>query len=178
MSIRDLEGTRYTDALEQAITGAFPASALILEVTESARLNDAGGALASLRAVRDLGARVALDGFGTGHASLLNLTRLSVDLLKIPRPFLQDIGRDGGDRPDLLGGIVALARHLGVMTVAQGIERPDQRARLVELGCELGQGFLLSRPLEAARAQELLHAQRLRAEGLHADRGSRSAPRP
>ena len=156
VSMRELQIPEYAAAVEQAIR-SFPPSALILEVTESARMEDTPNVLASLRKIRDLGVRVALDDFGTGYSSLLNLAHLPIDLLKIPRPFLPARPDDAGAR-GLLAGIVGIGHHLGLTTVAEGIELPEQHALLIELGCDLGQGYLLGRPADAAHTTELLRA--------------------
>src|ERR1017187_8554566 len=156
VSVAELQTAGYTAAAEQAIAGAFPPSALIFELTETARLQDARGAMATLHSIKDLGSRVALDDFGTGYSSLLNLSHIPVDLLKIPRPFIEAAGRGGHDTSSLLAGILGLGRHLGLMTVGEGIERPQEHALLVDLGCDLGQGFLLGRPLDAVHTTELL----------------------
>ena len=116
--------------------------------------------LASLHAVKELGVRLALDDFGTGYSTLLNLSQLPVDLLKIAKPFLDAIERDERNPPGLLAGIIGLGRHLGLMTVAEGIERPEQRDVLIGIGCDFGQGYLLGRPLDAAAAAKLLSAER------------------
>ncbi len=155
-SMRDLQQPGFPQHVERAIAGRFPASALILEVTESARLADAPGALASLHAVKELGVRVALDDFGTGYSSLLSLSQLPVDLLKVARPFLHGLGAGEPKGRGLLAGMVALGRHLGLITIAEGIETADQHALLVDLGCDLGQGYLLGRPGDAAAATELV----------------------
>ncbi|HET8979927.1 MAG TPA: EAL domain-containing protein [Solirubrobacteraceae bacterium] len=155
-SMRDLQQPGFAETVERAIGGGFPPSALILEVTESARLEDAPGALASLHSVKELGVRVALDDFGTGYSSLLSLSQLPVDLLKVARPFLQASGATVPKAKGLLAGMVALGRHLGLMTVAEGIETTEQHELLVELGCDLGQGFLLGRPSDASGAAELV----------------------
>jgi EAL domain-containing protein (putative c-di-GMP-specific phosphodiesterase class I) len=156
-SMPDLQQPDFVAHVERAIDGGFPPSALVLEVTESARLEDAPGALASLHAVKELGVRVALDDFGTGYSSLLSLSQLPVDLLKIARPFLQALGPGEPKADGLLAGMVALGRHLGLMTVAEGIETTEQHELLVDLGCDLGQGYLLGRPLDADGASQLVH---------------------
>ena len=172
VSMRELQQPGYAAGLERAIGGGFPSSALILEVTESARMDDATGALASLHAARELGVRVALDDFGTGYSSLLNLAHLPVDMLKIPCPFLE--GAPAESRASgLLAGIVGVGRHLGLTTVAEGIERPQQHRLLVRLGCDLGQGYLLGRPCDAARTTLLLEADR---RGGPSDRDRRDDP--
>jgi diguanylate cyclase (GGDEF)-like protein len=155
-SMRDLQQPDFPDHVERAIAGRFPPSALIVEVTESARLEDAPGALASLHAAKELGVRVALDDFGTGYSSLLSLSQLPVDLLKVARPFLHAVGAGEPKANGLLAGMVALGRHLGLMTIAEGIETADQHEFLVALGCDLGQGYLLGRPGDTAEAAQLV----------------------
>jgi len=159
-AMRELQQPDYAVTVERAIGGAFPPSALVIEVTESARLEDAPSALRTLHAVKELGIRTALDDFGTGYATLLNLSHLPVDVLKVAKPFVDAVGGTDRNPSGLLAGILGLGRHLGLTTVAEGIERPDQRMLLVELGCDLGQGYLLSRPLDAAGADELLAGER------------------
>ena len=160
-AMRELQRTDYAATVEHAIAGRFPSAALVIEVTESARLQDAPTAVASLHALKELGARTALDDFGTGYSTLLNLSHLPVDVIKVAKPFVDAVGGPGRDPAGLLAGILSLGRHLGLITVAEGIERPDQRELLVELGCDLGQGYLLGRPLDATAAGELLAAERL-----------------
>jgi diguanylate cyclase (GGDEF)-like protein len=156
VSMRELREPGYAAAVQEAIGGAFPASALILEIIDSAPLTDAPGTLASLRAVKELGVRVALDDFGTGYSTLLSLAKLPVDLLKVAGAFLEATDAEGGKPADLLAGILGLGRHLGLTTIAKGIERPEQRDLLIDLGFELGQGYLLSPPLTAEDARALL----------------------
>lgn len=158
VSIRELALPGYALAVDAAIDGAFPPSALILDVSERAPLQDTPRVVESLHAVRQLGVRVALDDFGTGHASLLNLSRIPVDVLKIAKPFLDAIDADQRHAP-LLAAVIAVGRRLDLLTIAGGIERPDQHARIAELGCDLGQGYLLGRPLDATTATQLLRQQ-------------------
>ena len=155
-SMRDLQQPGFAGALEQAIGDAFPPSALILEVTESARLQDAPGALAALHTVKELGVRIALDDFGTGYSSLLSLSQLPIDILKIARPFLQASGPEAVKATGLLAGMIGLGRHLGLLTVAEGIETAEQRELLEAAGCDVGQGFLLGRPAAHAATTRLL----------------------
>ena len=155
-SMRDLQQPGFVASLEEAIGGAFPPSALILEVTESAALQDAPGALAALHEVKELGVRIALDDFGTGYSSLLSLAQLPIDILKIARPFLQASGPGAAKATGLLAGMIGLGRHLGLLTVTEGIETPEQRELLTAAGCDVGQGFLLGRPGDAAAITRLL----------------------
>jgi diguanylate cyclase (GGDEF)-like protein len=158
VATRELQQPGYAESVRAAIHGAFPPSALILEVTHREPLDNAAGVRKSLHAIKQLGVRIALDEFGTGHSTLLNLSQLPVDLLKIAKPFLDDVGRDVGNPAGLLAGIIALGRHLGLTTVAVGIERADQRDLLIELGCDLSQGYLVGRPVDAVSAERLLSA--------------------
>jgi EAL domain-containing protein (putative c-di-GMP-specific phosphodiesterase class I) len=98
---------------------------------------------------------LAIDDFGTGYSSLRYLRRLPLDVMKIEKSFVDGIGRVG-EEPDLLRAIVDLAEIFGLRVVAEGIERPEQRERLLELGCQLGQGHLLGEPLDAAATDALL----------------------
>jgi EAL domain-containing protein (putative c-di-GMP-specific phosphodiesterase class I) len=135
------------EAVEGALaeTGLAP-SRLVLELTESVLAADQVGAEDVLEAVRALGVRVALDDFGTGYSSLAALRELPVDMLKVPKPFVDGGGRHQHDRA-LLSMMVQLGTLFGLDVVAEGIERPDQFALLRELGCEYGQGYLLGRPV-------------------------------
>jgi diguanylate cyclase (GGDEF)-like protein len=161
VSTRELQQPDYARIVEGAIAGAFPPSALILEVTERQPLEDVPGVLETLHAVKALGVRIALDDFGTGYCTLINLSHLPVDVLKVAKPFLDAVDED--EHPErnprgLLAGTIALGRHLGLTTVAEGIERRQQRDLLIDLGCDLGQGYHLGRPLDTATATGLLTA--------------------
>jgi diguanylate cyclase (GGDEF)-like protein len=131
--------------------------ALTLEVTETVLMDDLDLASASRRLsdLKRLGIEIAVDDFGVGHASLRYLKRLPLDILKIARPFVDEIERPE-PRPRMLQAILELSEVFGLRPVAEGIERPEQRERLLELGCELGQGHLLARPLTAAAADAVL----------------------
>jgi diguanylate cyclase (GGDEF)-like protein len=140
-----------TRALIDAVDAALAESSLaperlVLELTETTLSVDAPVTLEVLVALRERGVRIALDDFGTGYSSLAALRELPVDVLKIPKPFLDGRGRPDHERA-LLAMLVGLGPLLGLQVVAEGIEREEQRALLGELGCELGQGYLLGRPV-------------------------------
>ena len=128
------------DVLES--TGLDPAR-LVLELSERAL---AAAPLEGLAALRTIGVRIAFDDFGSGRHGVELLRERPVDMLKLARPFVDGAGRAGHDRA-VLGMIVQLAAMFDLRVVAQGIEREDQREALAALGCELGQGYLLGRPL-------------------------------
>jgi EAL domain-containing protein (putative c-di-GMP-specific phosphodiesterase class I) len=158
VSVRQLDDPGFTALVGDVLrrTGLDPAK-LVLEVTESVLADPAGGAAAALETLRGLNVRVALDDFGTGYSSLGYLRQLPVDILKIDRSF---VSGENANRPGdlLLEAIVALAQRLGLDVIPEGIEEPDQLARLQGLGCRTGQGFLLARPMPAAAIGQLLAA--------------------
>ncbi|WP_336922502.1 putative bifunctional diguanylate cyclase/phosphodiesterase [Aquipuribacter sp. SD81] len=128
----------------------LPADVLCLEVTESALVADPATTRQVLRGLRQAGVAVAIDDFGTGYSSLAHLRRLPVDHLKIDRSFVTGLLETGGAPEDgdggaLAGAVVSLARALGLSTVAEGVERPEQAAALRALGCTYAQGWLWAR---------------------------------
>ena len=127
---------------------------LILEVTESALMNDPQMATASLHALRRLGVSLAVDDFGTGYSSLVYLKQFPIDILKIDKAFTDDVAV----RPEssLAGAIVQLAIGLGLTPIAEGVECAEQVEALASLGCDLAQGFHLGRPVDAAATRQLL----------------------
>src|SRR4029079_3391158 len=128
---------------------------LTLEITESVLMQHTSSTIETLSALRGHGVRLAIDDFGTGYSSLSYLDRFSVDVLKIDRTFIDGFGADR-EGPVLVRAIIELAQALGLQVVAEGIERVDQLAPLRALGCELGQGYLFSRPMEADALSGLL----------------------
>jgi diguanylate cyclase len=118
-------------------------SALILELTESAKLAESGPGQATLRELQHMGVRIALDDFGTGFASLALLRSFPFDYMKIDRSFVTV--QSEADR-DVLRSLVQLGHSLGMMVIAEGIEEPAVLEQLRELGCDVAQGYLLGRP--------------------------------
>jgi len=139
------------DALEES--GLDPAS-LTLEITESVMMTDTDHAIARLQELKAMGVRLAMDDFGTGYSSLSHLSRMPIDVLKMDRSFLRE-GATASDS-DLATAVVALGSTLGLDVVAEGIELPEQWDGLRELGCDLGQGFLFARPMDAQGATDFL----------------------
>jgi EAL domain-containing protein (putative c-di-GMP-specific phosphodiesterase class I) len=147
VNLAALSAGTVRDVLES--TGLDPAR-LVLELSERAL---AAAPAEGIAALRTIGVRIAFDDFGTGRHAVELLRERPVDILKIARPFVDGAGRAGHDR-SVLSMVVQLGTVFGLEVVAQGIEREDQRDALAELGCELGQGYLIGRPLplEAAVA--------------------------
>ena len=134
---------------------ALPASSLELEITESTIMHSTAHTLDALHDLTALGVRVSLDDFGTGYSSLAYLHRFPVHKLKIDQSFVRDIGTDRADAA-LVGTMVALARQLKLASVAEGVETEEQLGYLLGIGCESGQGYLFSPPLDAEALTPLL----------------------
>ena len=129
---------------------------LVLEVTESALLDDGETTSDNITRLKAAGVRLALDDFGTGYSSLSHLRRYPIDQLKIDRSFVAGIDDDGHGERALVRSIIRLAGALDLETVAEGIEKPEQVARLRALGASFGQGYHFARPMEAAAMTRLL----------------------
>ncbi|HWG76697.1 MAG TPA: EAL domain-containing protein [Steroidobacteraceae bacterium] len=146
----------------EALTRAHDMSPALLqlELTESTmferRESRGGGArLDAITQLRELGVSIAIDDFGTGYSSLGYLKRWHVDYLKIDRSFVRDLVTDMSDLA-IVGAIIAMARHLNIKTVAEGIEGWQQLEKLRQLGCGLAQGYLFAKPAPASHCRRLL----------------------
>jgi diguanylate cyclase (GGDEF)-like protein/PAS domain S-box-containing protein len=129
-----------------------PASALCLEVTETAVLSDPIRVADRLAELRTLGVRIAFDDFGTGYSSLRHLSQLPVDVIKLDRTFVTGLNRPEGRRDRaILIAVTTAARELGISVVAEGVEDNEQLAELHRAGCSFAQGFLFSEPHPAGR---------------------------
>ncbi|MDO9335759.1 MAG: bifunctional diguanylate cyclase/phosphodiesterase [Caulobacter sp.] len=130
--------------------------ALKLEITESDIMRDPEGAAVVLKALRDAGAGLALDDFGTGFSSLSYLTRLPFDTLKIDRYFVRTMGANPGSAK-IVQSVVKLGQDLNLEVVAEGVENALMAGRLLELGCDYGQGFGYAPPLSPQEAEVYLN---------------------
>ncbi len=135
----------------------LPASCLKLEITESVIMRDTNATIRTLWELKDLGLQLAVDDFGTGYSSLSYLKRLSIDVLKIDRSFVGGIGQSQEDTA-IVHAIMALAKSLNLKVTGEGIETAEQAALLGEWGCDRGQGYLFSKPLDSQTAGALLGA--------------------
>jgi diguanylate cyclase (GGDEF)-like protein/PAS domain S-box-containing protein len=120
-------------------------SRLCLEITETALIGEAGDVQETLAALSAIGVRIALDDFGTGYSTLAHLQRLRVDILKIDRRFVEQVGRSARDR-EIVAAVTAMSHALGMTVVGEGIETSCQLETLAGLHCEEGQGFFFGRP--------------------------------
>jgi len=141
-------------ANEVAAHGLRP-DRFVLEVTETLLTAEAERAVAGLERLHEAGFHVALDDFGTGYSSLSSLQALPVNMLKIPKPFIDEVAGDPRQGA-IARASIGLASALGLIVVAEGIERPEQVTALRDLHCDLVQGFLFSRPV---RSEALLESR-------------------
>jgi EAL domain-containing protein (putative c-di-GMP-specific phosphodiesterase class I) len=131
-------------------------SRLVLELTETAALDDLDRIAAALQEIRNMGVGWAIDDFGTGYCSLTYLSRLPVDTVKIDKSFVQSTAAADDS---IVGAIIAMAHGLGMTVIAEGVELPEQLSGLAARGCDLVQGFLLGRPVPADEFEALVRAQ-------------------
>ncbi len=136
------------DALSQA---QLSPAELTLEVTESVLMDGIENAVSTLNELRNLGVTLSIDDFGTGYSSLNYLATLPIDALKVDRSFIERMG-NAGDGNEIVSAIFKLGAALSKQVFAEGIETGEQLRQLQTLGCEFGQGYLLSRPVDAERA--------------------------
>jgi EAL domain-containing protein (putative c-di-GMP-specific phosphodiesterase class I) len=129
---------------------------MTVEITESTAMTDPERTRIVLNRLHDAGIRLAIDDFGTGYSSLARLRQMPVDVLKIDRTFVRGVDSDP-QNASMVSAMVALASNLGMATIAEGIETPEELRALVERDCQLGQGFLFSRPVPGG---EILAAHR------------------
>jgi diguanylate cyclase (GGDEF)-like protein/PAS domain S-box-containing protein len=154
VQFRDPERLRNAvrDALRQH---AYPADGLELEITERQIMHDPGSSIATMNALSDLGVVMALDDFGTGYSSLSYLRQFPLDKLKIDRSFTNQIDRDRAGHA-IVRAVAELGHNLGMVVVAEGIEREAQVAPLLACSCAEAQGFLFGRPMPAREFEEQL----------------------
>jgi diguanylate cyclase len=154
VSVRQLLDPQFGERVERILAEeGFPTERLVLEITESTALTDSPAISAAINRLKAMGVRLALDDFGTGYSSLAVAHGFPLDFLKIDKVFIQSADRS------LARAIVAIAQSLGLRTVAEGIETEQQRIESLEIGCDLGQGYAFSEPLERQQLREWLAAQ-------------------
>ena len=156
VSARQFRDPGFVDSVKRALRASrLPPEALLLELTESILFTDNERSREELEELKEIGVRLAVDDFGTGYSSLSYLLDLPIDVLKIDKTFVTGIA-SSWRRYALVEGIIRLARTLQVEVIAEGIETPTERELLAEMGCEFGQGYLLSVPVNADQAEAML----------------------
>lgn len=167
VSAKQLASGKLVRAVEDALERAgLPASRLEIEITESVLMTDASDCVATLHRLRELGARVSMDDFGTGYSSLSYLRSFPFDKIKIDQSFVRqgDAARNDG----IVRAITAIGRHLGMATIAEGVETEEQWASISASGCGAAQGYLVSRPVPADEVLELFARFQADSQEVHA----------
>jgi len=159
VSAVQFRGRAFTDFVLEILKTWPHGFGIDLEITETALLQDIDGAGRQLRELRAAGIRIALDDFGTGYSSLGLLSRLPVDMLKIDRSFIRGLPNDHTSMT-LTRTIISLASAFGMLTVAEGVETPDQLKLLRLLNCDLSQGYLHCPPVQVHQIDRLLAEDR------------------
>jgi diguanylate cyclase (GGDEF)-like protein len=160
VSARQFRDPGFVDGVRSALRSSrLPPEALLLELTESILFTGNERSREEIAALKEIGVRLAVDDFGTGYSSLSYLLELPIDVLKIDKTFVTGIA-SSWRRYALVEGIIRLARTLQVEVIAEGIETQTERELLVGMGCEFGQGYLLSVPVNASDAEAMLRLGR------------------
>jgi diguanylate cyclase (GGDEF)-like protein/PAS domain S-box-containing protein len=156
LSARQIARPEIVDEVREALaTSELDPSRLVLEITESVMIHDIDLAIARLRELKTLGVQLAIDDFGTGYSSLNYVRRFPVDILKVDKSFIDGVTEEG-ESSALTAAVIELASILNLKPVAEGIERADQLERLIEMRCDLGQGFFFAKPLPADELEVLM----------------------
>ncbi|MEV4710742.1 bifunctional diguanylate cyclase/phosphodiesterase [Micromonospora sp. NPDC049374] len=159
VSARTLTDQRFPEQVRELLEEyGVPAQLLTLEIPEAGVLDGTERPIPTLRRLRDLGVRLSVDDFGTGSSSLAHLRRLPVHEVKVDHSFVQGMATDPGDLA-IVNAVVTLSQQFGLTVVAEGVESELTLELLQDIGCEVGQGFLFSRPLPFERLEAWFGAQ-------------------
>ena len=154
VSVRQLQENGFVDKLSQSISSCdYPPQQLTLEITEGIFIDDLQYLVPVLNDIRSLGIKLSLDDFGTGYSSLSLLKQLPIDELKIDKSFIDNITTHHEDKLMVLN-IIDIAQNLGIRVVAEGIEQEDQSRMLIDLGCNLQQGYYFCKPVVLDQLKE------------------------
>lgn len=154
-----INGSLVKDVVRALDASNLCPSALKLEITESTAMDNAERTIEVLEKLKNLGIQLSIDDFGTGYSSLSQLHRLPFDSLKIDRSFVYAVG-ENGENGEILQTIVSLAKNLKMRVIAEGIETENQLILLQNLGCDYGQGYLMSKPLPVDDMERMLYKKR------------------
>ena len=156
LSARQLRRTDLASTVREVLrrTG-FKAEYLSLDITETVYIDVLEGNTGAVGELRRLGLGISIDDFGVGYSSLAYLKRLPADVLKIDKSFVKGLGENVEDTA-IVGMVIELAHTLGMAVIAKGVESEGQTAQLMEMGCDMAQGFYIAEPLPAEKASEFL----------------------
>jgi len=165
ISSRQMMSGQMVEILKNTLneTG-YPTHLLVLEITESLLLEDTAATTQQLHTLKEMGIRLSIDDFGTGHSSLSYLKYFPVDAIKIDKSFIQDIAKSPEDT-SLVQAIISMSHSLGLTTIAEGVEDQDQLALIRALKCDFVQGYYYSKPLQPHELMDFLNNRQL-ATGL------------
>ena len=159
ISARHLQEVNIAGDIHDALAvSGLAAEALVLEVTETALIDDVDSATAILGSLKSLGVRIAVDDFGTGYSSLTHLVKFPLDIIKIDKSFIDRVVSGHGGET-MVRAVVELAHTLGLKAIAEGVEHAEQAQALEDLDCHLAQGYLFSQPIPAGDIAALLVKQ-------------------
>lgn len=131
-----------------------------IEITETAIMDDLDKAVCVLNQLRQLGISIALDDFGTGYSSLTYLQKLPIDILKVDKDFIKNV-TEKEEEAHIFETVIRLAHSLNLKVVAEGVETEEQKDFLMNIGCDIGQGYLFSRPVNAQEAEKYMMQNRI-----------------
>jgi EAL domain-containing protein (putative c-di-GMP-specific phosphodiesterase class I) len=158
VSARQLPDPQFPAAVAAAVRDyRINPAQLCLEITESALLTDTVAVEEALNNLRRIGVRIAVDDFGTGYSSLSHLRLLPINMLKIDRSFVKEVGVNA-DSTAIVGAVIRLAGALGLSCVAEGVEEREQLNWLASMGCEMAQGYYFAMPEPPETVATLLAA--------------------
>jgi diguanylate cyclase (GGDEF)-like protein len=156
LSSAEIKRQEFIPELQQLLSETGIKTHLIeLEITENLHIESTDHVLENLKKMHEMGVSIAIDDFGTGYSNLGYLVRLPFDILKIDRSFMQEVGKYAGSS-QIITMMIDVGHHLGKLVCAEGVENDEQYQFLVESGCDMVQGYLLSKPLNAADLKTLL----------------------
>ena len=159
LSARQFQQTDLIAQVQAALmTSGLKPATLKLEITESMVMSDADAATRTLKALKALGVKIGIDDFGTGYSSFSHLHRFPLDSLKIDRSFINGMEFEP-EKLEIVRTIISLAHNLDLDVIAEGVESPEQMRLLAEAGCEFGQGYFFSRPVDARSTEDLIAAE-------------------
>ncbi|MDJ0796225.1 MAG: EAL domain-containing protein [Calothrix sp. MO_167.B12] len=166
LSGQELNQPDLVESIEDTlITTGVKEDSIKLEITETVAMQDVETAISILLRLRDLNLRLSIDDFGTGYSSLSYLHRFPINTLKVDRSFVNRMGETDEDAA-IVRTIITLSHTLGMDVVAEGIETEAQKEQLYGLGCEYGQGYLFSPPLDTQKATQLLLLQQFESQEI------------
>ncbi|EAR62934.1 cache domain-containing protein [Neptuniibacter caesariensis] len=148
VSVRQFRPELVEEVRSALLTSGLSPKSLVIEITESTLMQDEEKTLTLLHELKELGVQLSLDDFGTGYSSMAYLKRFNLDQLKIDRAFISDLPQNPDDAA-ITSAIIDVASHFGLVTVAEGIEKPEQAEFLASVGCIEGQGYYYEKPIPA-----------------------------